>query len=130
MISDNNRMLARLAEIAARATALHQAMQGLPEPAAADAAAPLTLPALVARWEKIHAELGEPGRVHRGMIDELEWIETTIAATPPRGNADLIAKAELLRRMVEGDPDQMGSTRALAAALVADIERIVGGGSC
>lgn len=140
----NDPLLDRLAEIAARALDLHRAINGLPEaaggdPADGDAAErthrasippALALPELIARWHRAFAALGAPGGQRRRELVDLEWLETTIARTPARGDADLIAKADLLRQLVDGDPEQSRSVRDLAASLAGDIERIIGGGSC
>ena len=119
--------LDHLRELAASdepADGTHGAGQAAP-PSMSSAAPSLTLPDLIARWHRAVAALGAPSAQRRRELADLEWLETTIARTPARGDDDLIAKADLLRQLVDGDPEQSQSARDLAASLADDIERVL-----
>jgi hypothetical protein len=89
---------------------------------------PQSLLRLVERWRELDEQHGHAvGERRRALGDEIQWLENTIAATPARGDADLIAKGGMLRQIIEADLDLPQPVRALAASLLDDIERVIDG---
>jgi hypothetical protein len=160
-------MLVRLAEIAASATALHRAMNGLPEASettelvnrvlelaigtreSADAGGaedsipmrarpPQSLLQMVERWHQLGDLIDQPAALAadelllaaRELLAERAAIEARIVAGRARGDADLLAKAGALRRLVEQDGNAEDRLGRLTLSLLDDIEQIVGGEPC
>lgn len=110
------------------------------DPAAGDGAgvrAKPTLLAMLARRDEIDLQFSRPRSevnddARERLVDEQTALESLIAATPPRGDADLIAKARYAALQVAenngGRP--LGDVDRLVAVLLADVVRIVGGDKC
>ncbi len=105
-------------------------------PAAGVRAKP-TLLAMLARRDEIDLQFSRPRSevdddARERLVDEQTALESLIAATPSRGDADLIAKAKYAALQVAenngGRP--LGDVDRLVAVLLADVVRIVGGDKC
>ena len=97
-----------------------------------NAAAPAPAASILARverWREIAAAIDAGADdIGDALLDESRTIEAAIADTPSRGDADLIAKAEMLIEIIEechaGDP--AGTVTRITRSLVADVIRVLG----
>lgn len=91
---------------------------------------PRSLLQLVERWHQLGDRFDRsPAENAAGWLAERTDIERTVADTPARGDADLIAKAGALRRLLEQDGEPSDRAGRLALSLLDDFDRLIGGGS-
>jgi hypothetical protein len=100
---------------------------------------PAALLQMVERWHELCALIGDVPPLYDGQpfdwealiragdhIHERTNIEKQIVANPARGDADLIAKAGALRRLLEEDGNAEDRCGKLTLSVLDDIEQTVG----
>lgn len=130
--SETTELVNRVLEIAigaGRAASSTSRAEEPSPPPARPAPGPQSLLQIIERWHELGNRLDQPPALRAGeLLAERDDIEDAIVALCARGDADLLAKAGALRRLIEQDGNAEDRLGRLTLSLLDDIAHIIGGG--